>query len=279
MLVFLLIAFLLGLVMGWLLNRGPKAEKEKKVKNNNVAENIIRNTNQGYNKSRITDQPSVEARTIASATSAENIPIKAEAPTIPASPKVFSERQVEVKIDAPVVTPMTEQTQAPEVNKISDGYQIPLSSEEIDLDSKVDLKSEGYGVQNIEGIGPKTAGELKIIGIHNVADLLKNAYNNSQRDYLSKQLKLRVDFINKWASMSDLLRIDGIDHQFAELISSSGVKTIKGLAVKDANNFVKRMEEINTSRSKLISPIVPNAEQVSNWIEQAKNMKEVVTFD
>ncbi len=147
-----------------------------------------------------------------------------------------------------------------------------------DLDTLVDLGGEDFAIETLEGIGPRTGQLFRGVGIATVGDLLRKAHSQSLRDDLANKLEIKVEPLNDWAGMSDLLRIKGMDHQASELAYATGAYNVETLANWDATNFVDAMNTKNNAGPQLIAPTVANAEQVSDWISQAKNMKAVVTF-
>lgn len=146
----------------------------------------------------------------------------------------------------------------------------------IDLDSAVALSSDGYTIETLEGIGPKIGSQMRSIGIPTIEEFLRRAYLPEQRSEIADEISLRQKMVDNWACMSDLLRVEGIDHQSAELIFKSGVKLVSDLAEQDAGRFVKKMHEVNTAGAHLIAPTVPETQDVEHWIRRAENMKSVV---
>ena len=146
------------------------------------------------------------------------------------------------------------------------------------LDTLVDLDGADFEIETLEGIGPKTGQLFRGVGIATVGDLLRKAHSQSLRDDLANQLEIKVEPLNDWAGMSDLLRIKGMDHQASELAYATGVYTVETLANWDAGNFVDAMNAKNNAGPQLIAPTVAGLEQVTDWIAQAKNMSSVVTF-
>ena len=147
----------------------------------------------------------------------------------------------------------------------------------INLDSNVNLDGDDYEIQTLEGIGPQTGDLFRGYGIATVGDFLRKLHTPASRENAAKDLNILVDPIHKWASMSDLLRIEGIDHQFAELVTAVNVKTTFDLSHSDANTLTAKMEEANNAGAQLIAPTTPTTDQVASWIAQAKNIATVVT--
>lgn len=148
----------------------------------------------------------------------------------------------------------------------------------IDLDSSVDLEVEAYNVQTMEGIGPSTGDLFRGYGVATVGDYLRKLHSPHQREQASKDLNILRKPLDNWASMADFLRVDSVDHQFAELLQASGLATIKELANSESEHLATHMDAVNKSGKQLIAPTSPSSDQVENWIAQARGMAQVVTF-
>lgn len=148
----------------------------------------------------------------------------------------------------------------------------------IHLDTNVDLDAPEYHIQTLEGIGPSTGDLFRGYGVATVGDYLRKLHAPHQREQASKDLNILRKPLDNWASMADFLRVEDVDHQFAELLQASGVVAIKDLASRDAGELTAHMEEVNKSGKQLIAPTHPNVDQVRAWIGQARGMAQVVTF-
>jgi len=147
----------------------------------------------------------------------------------------------------------------------------------VDLDTSVNLDGDGYGIETLEGIGPQTGDSFRGYGVATVGDYLRKLNQPEQREEAAASLGMsRVKMLHDWASMSDLLRVDGIDHQYSELTWAAGVHTVADLAGSNAAALTAEMERVNNAGKQLIAPTVPTQSEVSSWISRAKNMKAVV---
>lgn len=147
----------------------------------------------------------------------------------------------------------------------------------INLDTNVDLDGEGYDIETLEGIGPQTGDLFREYGVSTVGDFLRKLHTPVSRENAAKDLNILVKPIHDWASMSDLLRVEGIDHQYAELAYTSGIFTISQLAKANAEELLAEMETVNSAGKQTIAPTLPTLDEVNEWISHAKNMSPVVT--
>jgi hypothetical protein len=68
--------------------------------------------------------------------------------------------------------------------------------------------------------------------------------------------------------MADLFRIRGVAGQYAELLESAGVDSVKELRNRNVNNLYEKMIEVNAEK-KLVRK-TPSVNVVASWINQAK---------
>lgn len=131
-------------------------------------------------------------------------------------------------------------------------------------------------IQDIEGIGPKSAGLLNQQGIYTTSKLLEIGSDRSGRKGLADKTSISESSILKWVNMCDLFRIDGVAGQYAELLEGSGVDTVKELRNRKAENLAEKMKEINEQMR--LCKTTPNASMVSGWVEQAKTLEPMITY-
>lgn len=148
----------------------------------------------------------------------------------------------------------------------------------INLDTNVDLDSEGYDIETLEGIGPQTGDLLRDYGVKTVGDYLRKLHTVASREQAAKDLNILAKPLHDWASMSDLLRVQGIDHQCAELIFTTGIASVSQLAKCKAGDLASEMETVNEAGKQKIAPVLPSVIEVDEWITRAGSMSPVITI-
>lgn len=136
--------------------------------------------------------------------------------------------------------------------------------------------STEISIEEIEGIGPVIGEKLRNAGIFNTNQYLESTKTPAQRKKLAELTDLSEKQILKFANMTDLLRIEGIDPQFAELLEAAGVDTVPELAQRKAENLTKKMEEVNAE--KRLCKTTPSLGDVTNWVELAKKLSRVIEY-
>ena len=131
-------------------------------------------------------------------------------------------------------------------------------------------------LESIEGIGPKYADMLKAAGIANTGQLLVAGSEPLGRKVLAERSGINETLILKWVNMSDLFRIKGVAGQYAELLETAGVDTVKELRNRNAENLAQKMREVN--QQKRVVRQVPSLKLVEGWINQAKQLEPAVKY-
>lgn len=131
-------------------------------------------------------------------------------------------------------------------------------------------------IETIQGIGEVYAEKLRTADIQTVADLLDRAKTPAGRTELSETTGFSTDTIRDWANMADLMRINGVGGQYAELLEKSGVDTIKELRNRNAENLVGKMEAVNTEKN-LVNR-TPSLDEVTKWIEEANELDPMMEY-
>ncbi len=132
-----------------------------------------------------------------------------------------------------------------------------------------------YKITEIEGIGDATAKKLEKAGITTVEGLLEKAHSKAGRTAVAEQSGVDASKILDLVNMGDLMRINGVGGEFAELMKAAGVDTVKELRTRNAANLAEKLQEIN--EQKKITRRVPNENQVQDFIDKAKELDPMVT--
>jgi len=137
------------------------------------------------------------------------------------------------------------------------------------LHDSVEDMDECYEVEEIEGIGPAYGKKLRKIGVNTTCDMvlafLKDEDNVTKA---AKEMKVDADALRAWASMADLMKLPGVGGQFAELMQTVGISSIEELGTVNATSLHGDMTQFNKKTP--IVPQVPSLEALSSWIKVAK---------
>lgn len=133
-----------------------------------------------------------------------------------------------------------------------------------------------YKIEEIEGIGEKYAEKLIAAGIKTVEALLEACAKKSGRDKLAEQTGISEKLILTWTNHADLMRINGVGGQFAELLEAAGVDTVKEFRNRVAANLQPKLEEVNAAKH--ICGRVPALSEVERMIAQAKELEPKMSY-
>ncbi len=153
---------------------------------------------------------------------------------------------------------------------------VELSDEKIKLYDSFDVdfeKSEdfedNYDIQVIKGINSKYAQKFKDLGINTTADLLKKLNNNYEDiDFVAEKLKIQSNDISAWISMADILRLPGVNPKEAQLIQNVGITSARELGVVNIHSLQKELIELN-KKLEIVNE-VPGVDSLELWSKVAK---------
>ncbi|MDH3588212.1 MAG: DUF4332 domain-containing protein [Gammaproteobacteria bacterium] len=131
-------------------------------------------------------------------------------------------------------------------------------------------------IADIEGIGPAFAEKLQGCGIKSTDQLLEKGGDPKGRKEIAAKAGLNEKQILGWVNRADLSRIKGVGSEYADLLECAGVDTVPELKGRSAKNLHSKMVEIN-DKKKLVRKL-PTADQVGDWVAQAKKLKRAVNY-
>jgi predicted flap endonuclease-1-like 5' DNA nuclease len=131
-------------------------------------------------------------------------------------------------------------------------------------------------IKDIEGIGAAYASLLMSAGVKTVEALLIRGATPQGREELSAATGINKKLILEWVNHADLYRIKGVGSEFSDLLEEAGVDTVVELAQRNADNLYQKLNEVNTVKA--IVRRLPSANQVRDWIDQAKRLPRVVEY-
>ncbi|MGI8526091.1 MAG: DUF4332 domain-containing protein [Pseudolabrys sp.] len=133
-----------------------------------------------------------------------------------------------------------------------------------------------YPLTDIEGVDPPTAALLKSAGVRSTGGLLEAARTLRGRKTLAKKTGLNEGQLLCWVNMADCMRIRGVSKEYADLLHSAGVNTVKELKYRNPSKLVTAMVDANKKR-KLVR-LLPSEKVVVRWIDHAKKLPLKITY-
>jgi len=118
------------------------------------------------------------------------------------------------------------------------------------------------------------AAKLKKAGVVTTEDLLGHAAKATDRKVLAKSAGLSNAALVNLAKRCDLLRIKGVGPEMVLLLEAAGVKSTADLAKKEAAALTTAANDAN--KVKKITEKPPTEPQYQDWIEQAKQLPQLI---
>ncbi len=131
-------------------------------------------------------------------------------------------------------------------------------------------------IELIEGIGPMMGEALRNAGIRTVDKLLEAGATPALRVQLAHKTGISEARLLKCINMADLFRINGVASQYAELLESAGVDSVKELRHRNAENLAEALIEVNKTKRLVRRP--PSSAVVRDWVAQAKKLPECISY-
>lgn len=131
-------------------------------------------------------------------------------------------------------------------------------------------------ISDIEGIGEIQGEKLAAAGIETTEKLLELAGDARGREVLAGATGISAKVILEWVNHADLMRLDGVGSEYADLLEAAGVDSPSELAQRNAANLAATFQEVVAARPGTVRRI-PSEETVAGWIEQAKTLDKAVS--
>ena len=131
-------------------------------------------------------------------------------------------------------------------------------------------------IEEVEGIGPTFAAKLIEAGVSTTDALLERGGTSTGRDRLSEATGISERLILEWVNHADLMRIDGVGSEYADLLEAAGVDSCAELALRNAANLANTFQELDAARPNTVRQI-PSEATIAKWIEQADHLAKVVS--
>jgi predicted flap endonuclease-1-like 5' DNA nuclease len=131
-------------------------------------------------------------------------------------------------------------------------------------------------IEDVEGIGPAFAQKLTAAGVATTDALLDRGATSSGRDKLSEETGISERLLLEWVNHADLMRINGVGSEYADLLEAAGVDSCAELAQRNAANLAITFLELDAARPNTVRQ-VPSEATIAGWIEQASTLTKVVS--
>lgn len=124
-------------------------------------------------------------------------------------------------------------------------------------------------ITEIEYIDTLCTLRLAKAKIRNTAQLLERCRTPHMRAEFAQELGLSEELILDWANRADLMRIQGITPDYADLLEKVGVDTVVELSKRNPGNLYDAIQDY-IEKVSWVMPV--SKRQVADWVEIAKGM-------
>lgn len=131
-------------------------------------------------------------------------------------------------------------------------------------------------IVDIEGIGPAIAEKLRKAGIRSTQALLDRCGTAKGRKEVASATGIDSSKLLEWVNHADLYRVRGIGSEYSDLLEEAGVDTTVELAQRNATALYETL--VKTNESKKLVRKLPTADQVAQWVKQAKALPRAVNY-
>jgi predicted flap endonuclease-1-like 5' DNA nuclease len=130
-------------------------------------------------------------------------------------------------------------------------------------------------IEDVEGIGATYAATLAEAGVSTTDALLERGAKPSGRKGLEDATGISGKLILEWVNHVDLMRIDGVGSEYADLLEAGGVDSPAELANRNAATLATTFQEVVAARPGIVRR-VPSVGEVEGWIAQSKELPKLV---
>jgi predicted flap endonuclease-1-like 5' DNA nuclease len=107
-----------------------------------------------------------------------------------------------------------------------------------------------------------------------VAHLLEHGGTAAGREKLAATAGVSEKLVLEWVNHADLMRIDGVGSEYADLLEAAGVDSVPELATRNATNLAAALEKANAAKD--LVRRVPSETVVAKWVAEAKTLPRAV---
>ena len=124
-------------------------------------------------------------------------------------------------------------------------------------------------LKTLQGISKAQIDKLRKAGIKDLESLLKTGSTIQGRAEIVRTSKIALNRVTNWVHRADLVRVKGIDDEYARVLARAGVTSIVDLSTRNPH---KLAEQVKVAASIEGAKRVPRQPTLKKWIEQARHM-------
>jgi hypothetical protein len=122
-----------------------------------------------------------------------------------------------------------------------------------------------HPVIDVEGIGEHYSKQLIALGLKDTKQLW-----NADTTYVAGALKITPTVVGSWQCMAELMAVNGIGKQYAELLVRADVSSIDELCAETAQPLLTRIHKLEKHQGNRIQGNTIGIKSVQSWINAAQ---------
>lgn len=126
-------------------------------------------------------------------------------------------------------------------------------------------------ISQIKSMNDEARASLEEVGVCTTTQLLEQAASPADRLKLADLTHLNPETIKLWAYQADLLRVDGVTPELADVLCRAGVATVPKLAYHSANTLGELLDERIGD-----DPAIPDRAHLERIIARAKKLPKMI---
>ncbi len=129
-----------------------------------------------------------------------------------------------------------------------------------------------HKIEKIEGIGKSLGNKIRKAGAKTTKDLLKLSSTPTGFQQVVDATQVTKETATQWVSMASLMQVKGVDGQVAELMLASGINSLEKLATMNPQTLTEEMVKVNQHEKKIPASIeLPTVNNITEMINTAKH--------
>ncbi len=138
------------------------------------------------------------------------------------------------------------------------------------------LKDILIGIEKSEIRGMEYFDKLSQLGIKSAGELLKRGASPEGRKEIINTTGVSDGLVLKWISISDLIRIRGMNLEYIHLLREANINSVAELSQRNPEVFQNILVGINDRIKILSKPLTVSI--VRSWVEQAKKLPQIIKY-
>ncbi len=139
--------------------------------------------------------------------------------------------------------------------------------EGVDFSEIEDLEDD-YGLDSLDSIDTIHSSKLKEMGIHSTKDFVSLGQDAQKTKEVAQALDIEDATVESWVGKSCLLSLPGVNKNAAELMQDAGISSVHDLANSAPEEIYQKIVAHN--QQALIPSSIPDIKSVSLWSKLAK---------